>query len=92
MWGAQFLRSAKKGFNGILKQFVKEDTDGTISITQCCAVAGLGGKNPQDRDGSFEYYISEPIRENDAKAVGPFIMAGIELQMILDKKNSKKRE
>lgn len=88
----KFLRSAKKGFNGILKQFVKEDTDGTISITQCCAVAGLGGKNPQDRDGSFEYYISEPIRENDAKAVGPFIMAGIELQMILDKKNSKKRE
>ncbi len=83
---AKFLRSAKKGFNGILKQFVKEDTDGTISITQCCAVAGLGGKNPQDRDGSFEYYISEPIRENDAKAVGPFIMAGIELQMILDKK------
>jgi unsaturated rhamnogalacturonyl hydrolase len=83
---AKFLKSAKKGFNGILKQFIKENPDGTISITQCCAVAGLGGKNPKDRDGSFEYYISEPIRENDAKAVGPFIMAGIELQKILDKK------
>lgn len=83
---AKFLKSAKKGFNGILKEFIKENPDGTISITKCCAVAGLGGKNPKDRDGSFEYYISEPIRENDAKAVGPFIMAGIELQKILDKK------
>jgi len=81
-----YLKSATKGFNGILKQFVKENQDGTITITKCCSVAGLGGKNPQDRDGSFEYYISEPIGDNDAKAVGPFIMAGIELQKISDKK------
>lgn len=84
--GKAYLKSAKKGFNGILKQFIKENSDGTISITRCCAVAGLGGKKPQDRDGSFEYYLSEPIRDNDAKAVGPFIMAGIELQKIIDKK------
>ncbi len=82
----KFLKSAQKGFNGILKEFIKENPDGTISITKCCAVAGLGGKNPQDRDGSFDYYISEPIREDDAKAVGPFIMAGIEMQKTLDKK------
>lgn len=81
-----FIAAAKVGFNGIIKQFIKENEDQTISITKCCAVAGLGGKNPQDRDGSFEYYISEPIRDDDAKAVGPFIMAGIELQKILDKK------
>lgn len=81
-----YLKSATKGFNGILKQFVKENQDGTITITKCCSVAGLGGKNPQDRDGSFDYYISEPIGDNDAKAVGPFIMAGIELQKISDKK------
>jgi unsaturated rhamnogalacturonyl hydrolase len=83
--GSKFLKGAKTGFNGILKQFVKENEDGTITITKCCAVAGLGGKNPQDRNGSFEYYISEPIRDNDAKAIGPFIMAGIELQKDLDK-------
>lgn len=82
----KFLQSAQKGFNGILKEFIKENPDKTISITKCCAVAGLGGKNPQDRDGSFDYYISEPIRDDDAKAVGPFIMAGIELQKLLDKK------
>ncbi|MGM8361808.1 glycoside hydrolase family 88/105 protein [Flavobacterium sp. ARAG 55.4] len=85
--GSKFLTAARTGFEGVLKQFIKQNPDGTISITKCCAVAGLGGKNPQDRDGSFEYYISEPIRENDAKAVGPFILAGIELQMILDKHN-----
>lgn len=84
--GTKFLKSARNGFNGILKQFVKENEDGTITITGCCSVAGLGGKKPTDRDGSFDYYISEHIGENDAKAVGPFIMAGIELQMILDKK------
>lgn len=84
--GSKFIESAKIGFYGIQKQFIKENAEGTISITHCCAVAGLGGKNPQDRNGSFEYYISEPIRENDAKAVGPFIMAGVELQKILDEK------
>lgn len=40
-------------------------------------VAGLGG-NPY-RDGSFEYYINESIRDNDPKATGPFIMGCIEL-------------
>lgn len=84
--GTKFLKSARNGFNGILKQFVKENEHGTITITRCCSVAGLGGKKPTDRDGSFDYYISEHIGENDAKAVGPFIMSGIELQMILDKK------
>lgn len=78
--GKKFLKASQKGFEGILNQFIEENTDGSISITKCCAVAGLGGKNPQDRDGSYAYYLSEPIRKNDAKAVGPFILAGIELQ------------
>jgi len=82
--GSKYFKAARNGFKAVLEQFIKENPDGTISITKCCAVAGLGGKNPQDRDGSFEYYISEPIRENDAKAVGPFILAGIELQKALD--------
>ena len=43
-------------YRKFVKRFVKENEDGTISITDCCAVAGLGGKTM--RDGSFEYYIS----------------------------------
>lgn len=59
-----------------LKKFVKENPDGTISITDCCSVGGLGGK--QMRKGDFAYYLSEPIIDNDCKGVGPFIWASLE--------------
>lgn len=77
-----YMDAARKGFDGILKNFIKTEEDGSISLTQCCAVAGLGG-NPY-RDGSYEYYISTEIRDNDPKGVGPFIMATVELQKDLD--------
>lgn len=73
-----FLAPAKKGYEGMVKTFVKENEDGTVSLTNCCSVAGLGGGKDQRRNGSFQYYLSEPIRDNDAKGVGPFILAGIE--------------
>ena len=34
------------------------------------------------RDGSYEYYLSEPIRDNDAKGVGPFIWASLEMEAL----------
>jgi unsaturated rhamnogalacturonyl hydrolase len=71
---------AQKGFNGILEHFIKIENNGNISITMCCAGAGLGG-NPY-RDGSYEYYISTEIRDNDPKAVGPFIMAALEFETL----------
>jgi unsaturated rhamnogalacturonyl hydrolase len=74
-----YLDHGKKTYDGILKNFIQENGDGTISLTKCCSVAGLGG-NPY-RDGSFEYYISEPVRDNDPKGVGPFIMAAIEMHL-----------
>jgi len=73
----QYKSVAKKGYNGILKTFIRENKDGTISLTKVCAVAGLGG-NPY-RDGSYEYYINEPVRDNDPKGVGSFILASIEI-------------
>ena len=63
-----------------LNKFVKENQDGTISITDCCSVGGLGGK--QMRKGDFEYYLSEPIIDNDCKGVGPFIWASLEWEAI----------
>jgi unsaturated rhamnogalacturonyl hydrolase len=68
---------AIKAFNGLKKELLKELPDGTLSLTRCCQVGGLGG-NPY-RDGSFEYYIGEKIRDNDAKATGPLIMGLLEL-------------
>ncbi|MFC0215793.1 glycoside hydrolase family 105 protein [Paenibacillus chartarius] len=69
--------TARKGYEGLLRHMVKEDEDGQLHLTQCNAVAGLGG-TPY-RDGSFEYYIGEPIIQDDAKAVSPFILAGLEI-------------
>ncbi|WP_320020077.1 glycoside hydrolase family 88 protein [Labilibaculum manganireducens] len=68
---------AEKGYDGILKNFIKENVDETISITSVCSVAGLGG-TPY-RDGSYDYYIKEPVRDNDPKGIGPFILASIEM-------------
>ncbi len=59
-----------------IDRFIKENADGTISMTDCCAVGGLGGK--QMRRGDFAYYLSEPIIDNDCKGVGPFIWASLE--------------
>ena len=59
-----------------IDRFIRENGDGTISMTDCCAVGGLGGK--QMRMGDFAYYLSEPIIENDCKGVGPFIWASLE--------------
>ena len=32
------------------------------------------------RDGSYEYYLSEPVRDNDPIGVGPFIWASLEVE------------
>ena len=58
--------------------FIRNNPDGTISLVSCCSVAGLGGK--QNRSGSYEYYLSEPVIDNDCKGVGPFIWASLEYE------------
>lgn len=68
---------AEKAFDGLKNKLIIENGDGTLTLTRCCQVGGLGG-NPY-RDGSFEYYIGEKMRDNDAKATGPYIMGCIEL-------------
>ena len=74
-----FLQKGAEAYDQFLEQFIRENEDGTISVTDVCSVAGLGGEK-RYRDGSFEYYISEPIRDDDPKAVGPFIMTSILLE------------
>lgn len=69
---------AKKGYDGIIKNLVTVDENGVVNLNKCCAVAGLGGK--PYRDGSYEYYINEEIRSNDAKGTGPFILASLEFE------------
>ena len=70
-----YFQYGVEAYDGINNNYIREDADGTISLTQVCGVAGLGG-NPY-RDGSFDYYVNEIIRDNDPKGVGPYIMASL---------------
>jgi unsaturated rhamnogalacturonyl hydrolase len=54
------------------------DDRGGVNLNGVCSVAGLGG-DPY-RDGSYEYYIKEPVVSNDLKGVGPFILAAVEME------------
>ena len=71
-------------FNGICTKYLTEK-NGSLNLGGICLVAGLGPENNLRRDGTFEYYISEPIVENDAKGVGPLIMAYTEVKKVLKK-------
>jgi unsaturated rhamnogalacturonyl hydrolase len=81
----KYLPAARRGYEALIREFVCTGADGRVSLTRCCSVAGLGYTNAagRARDGSFEYYVSEPIVDNDLKGVGPFILAGIEMQQLL---------
>ncbi|MBN1951388.1 MAG: glycoside hydrolase family 88 protein [Bacteroidales bacterium] len=76
-----YEKAAKKAFEGLVMYLTKTEADGTLVISPVCAVAGLGG-DPY-RDGSYEYYINEAKRDNDAKAVGPFILAAIQYEKLM---------
>lgn len=74
----RFAQVGKQVFDGICNEYLGE-TDGKLNLGGICLVAGLGPENNLRRNGTFEYYISEPIVENDAKGTGPFVMAYTEL-------------
>jgi unsaturated rhamnogalacturonyl hydrolase len=73
-----YKAAAKKGYDGIIKNLITVDENGVVNLNKCCAVAGLGGK--PYRDGSYEYYVNEEVRSNDAKGTGPFILASLEFE------------
>ena len=97
----KYLEAGVKAYKGIVDNFIKVNPDKTISLTNCCEVAGLGPadtpevqaamkkinpkgtvKENKRRDGSYAYYLSEKQRDNDAKGLGPFIWASLEMEML----------
>lgn len=72
-----FRAVGEKAFYGIVDHRLTKNADGTPCVTGICLVAGLGGE--QHRDGSVEYYLSEPVVQNDAKGVGPLLLAYTEM-------------
>ena len=69
-------------FNGIVDKYLTTNEQGELNLGGICLVAGLGPENNLRRDGTYEYYISEPVVENEAKGVGPLIMAYTEILKI----------
>jgi unsaturated rhamnogalacturonyl hydrolase len=73
-----YLRIAQSGYRGILQHLISVDERGLVDLERICSVAGLGG-DPY-RDGSYAYYVGEPIAANDYKGVGAFILAAVEIE------------
>ena len=99
--GTKYRDAGVKAYKGIINHMIRVNEDKTISLTNCCSVAGLGPaatpeveaamkkvnpkgsvKENRRRDGGYQYYLSEPIRDNDAKGVGPFIWASLEMEKL----------
>ena len=75
--GREFSSLAGKTFDTLTDRLVWKD--GEPELGGICLVAGLGPENNRRRDGSFEYYVSEPVVANDAKGVAPFVLCYTEV-------------
>lgn len=81
----KYAAFGKKTFDGICQKYLTIKDDGDLNLGGICLVAGLGPENNQRRDGSYEYYISEPVVENDAKGVAPFVLCYTEVMRTIGK-------
>ena len=71
-----YRQYAEKAIDGICDKYLTTK-DGEMHLGGICLVGGLGGKTR--RHGTYDYYMSEPVVEDDAKGVGPFLLAYTEL-------------
>ena len=75
-----WVDTAQKAFKGLLDHLVTVDDTGNVNLHGICSTAGLGG-TPY-RDGSFEYYVGEPIITNDLHGIGSFLLAALEIEIL----------
>jgi unsaturated rhamnogalacturonyl hydrolase len=80
-----FAPAARKAYAGLVDEFVSVHADGSYHLTNVVEVGGLG----YGRDGSYRYYMSERVIDNDPKGVGPAIMAGIQLSELAKRKPAR---
>lgn len=71
----------KKTFDGIVNRYLSFE-NGRMELGGICLVAGLGPQDNRRRDGSYAYYISEPVVKNDAKGVAPFVLCYTEVKRL----------
>lgn len=76
----KYLQTAKKGWEGIKREFIVKLPNGNLDWKGTVFVSGLGG-NPY-RDGSFEYYMSEKVLDNIPIGIGAAIQAAVEMESL----------
>lgn len=76
-----FREQGRRTFDGILRGYLKADGD-MLELSNICLVAGLGPEDNRRRDGSYAYYISEPVVSNDAKGAAPFVLCYTEIRRL----------
>ena len=76
----QYFSIARRAYEGIVRQFVTVDDSGQVHLSGTCRSAGLGGV--PYRDGSYEYYIGEPVVADNHHGVGAFILANVEVETV----------
>lgn len=74
---AQAREAACKAYRALCETRLSTSADGATHLDGICSVAGLGGK--PYRNGSYAYYVGEPVVSDDFKGVGPFLLASIEM-------------
>ena len=75
-----YAEYGQRTFDGIVKRCLSFDAEGGLNLGGICLVAGLGPEDNRRRDGSYAYYISEPVVSNDAKGVAPFVLCYTEVK------------
>lgn len=76
---SSYLAAGQRAFDGICRTYLSEEDD-RLKLGGICLVAGLGNK--EMREGTFDYYMREPVVSNDAKGVAPLVLAYVETMMI----------
>ena len=78
---SSYAELGHKTFDGIMKKCLSFE-NGELNLSNICLVAGLGPENNRRRDGSSAYYLSEPVVQNDAKGVAPFLLCFTEIKRL----------
>ncbi|MFD1134498.1 glycoside hydrolase family 88/105 protein [Paenibacillus urinalis] len=79
--GSEWNNPLQRAFQGLIAEFILETKEGWLNLNKTCQVAGLGGADR--RDGTYAYYISEPIITNDQKGLGAFLLACAEYEELI---------
>ena len=78
---AVYADRGRQTFDGIVKHRLSFE-GGELTLGGICLVAGLGPEDNRRRDGTYAYYISEPVVQNDAKGVAPFVLCYTEIKRL----------